>query len=99
MVLYGYILDEDDFEVIPTVNRMFVATEVDGQISKVRFQILPTSVDDGVIYNFIFQKGSNISQNVNSFSFVSDLFYGYEKRQYTSSVYISLRIMAILICK
>jgi hypothetical protein len=72
MVLYGYILDENDFEVIPSINRIFVATEIDGQISKVRFKILPSSVDDGVIYNFIFQKGSNPSQNVNSFSFVSD---------------------------
>ena len=24
MALYGYILDEDDFEVVPTVNRAFV---------------------------------------------------------------------------
>jgi hypothetical protein len=72
MVLYGYILDEDDFEVIPTVNRAFIATEVEGQISKVRFKILPNAVDDGVTYNFVFQKGANTALNVNTFTFISD---------------------------
>lgn len=72
MVLYGYILDEEDFEVIPTVNRAFIATEVEGQISKVRFKVLPNAVDDGVTYNFVFQKGANPGQNVNTFTFVSD---------------------------
>lgn len=73
MVLYGYILDEEDFEIIPTVNRMFIETEVEGQISKVRFKVLPSVVDDGISYNFVFQKGSKPEQNVNTFSFVSDL--------------------------
>ena len=73
IVLYGYILDEDDFEVIPTVNRAFIATEVEGQISKVKFKILPNIVDDGITYNFVFQRGANTSQNVNSFTFISDI--------------------------
>jgi hypothetical protein len=72
MVLYGYILDDEDFEVIPTVNRAFIATEIEGLISKVRFKVLPSIVDDGVTYNFVFQRGSNASQNINTFSFVSD---------------------------
>jgi hypothetical protein len=63
---------EDDFEVIPTVNRAFIATEVEGQISKVRFKVLPSAADDSVTYNFVFQRGSNSSQNVNSFTFTSD---------------------------
>jgi hypothetical protein len=72
MVLYGYILDEDDFEVIPTVNRAFIATEVEGQISKVKFKILSTVDDGGVSYNFTFKKGANSMQNVNTFSFISE---------------------------
>jgi hypothetical protein len=72
MVLYGYILDEDDFEVIPTVNRAFIATEVEGQISKVKFKILSTVDDGGVSYNFTFKKGVNSMQNVNTFSFISE---------------------------
>jgi hypothetical protein len=28
MKLLGYILDEEDFEVIPTINRTMVSTEV-----------------------------------------------------------------------
>lgn len=32
MTLYGYILDEADFQVIPTVNRAFIVTESDENI-------------------------------------------------------------------
>lgn len=73
MVLYGYILDESDFEVIPTVNRAVVLTELFDGISRVKFKIKPSVVDDSVTFNFVFQKGSNISQNVDSFSFTSDI--------------------------
>lgn len=30
--LLGYILDEDDFEIVPTINRMMVTTEIDEQV-------------------------------------------------------------------
>jgi hypothetical protein len=73
MVLYGYILDEADFEVIPTVNRAVVLTELFDGISRVKFKIKPNVVDNGVTFNFVFQKGSNVSQNVDMFSFTSDI--------------------------
>lgn len=73
MSLYGYILDESDFKVIPTVNRAVVLTELSDVISRVRFKIKPNIVDDSVTFNFVFEKGSNVSQNVDSFSFTSDI--------------------------
>jgi hypothetical protein len=73
MALYGYILDEDDFEVVPTVNRAFVLTELFNEMSKVKFKIIPNIVDNSVTFNFVFQKGREASENVNSFSFVSDV--------------------------
>jgi hypothetical protein len=73
MSLYGYILDESDFQVIPTVNRAFVVTELYDSISRVKFKINPNIVDSTVEFNFIFQKGSNSSQNVDVFSFTSDI--------------------------
>ncbi len=73
MVLYGYILDESDFEVIPTVNRVVVLTELYDGISRVKFKIKPNIVDNTVEFNFVFQKGSNPSQNVDIFSFTSDI--------------------------
>jgi hypothetical protein len=73
MVLYGYILDESDFEVIPTVNRAVVLTELYDGISRVKFKIKPNIVDNTVEFNFVFQKGSNPSQNVDIFSFTSDI--------------------------
>jgi hypothetical protein len=73
MALYGYILDESDFEVIPTVNRAVVLTELFDGISRVKFKIKSNVVDNGVTFNFVFQKGSNVSQNVDMFSFTSDI--------------------------
>jgi hypothetical protein len=79
MVLYGYILDESDFEVIPTVNRAVVLTELYDGISRVRFKIKPNIVDNTVEFNFVFQKGSNPSQNVDIFSFTSDICVRFSK--------------------
>ena len=72
MVLYGYILDEADFQIIPTINRAFVSTELYDSMSRVKFKVLPNIVDDSVVYNFIFERGKDVSQNINNFTFISD---------------------------
>jgi hypothetical protein len=61
MKLLGYILDEADFEVIPTINRSIVSLEVedrkifrDGDIV---FE--PTKVKNTVTYSFVFKPGGN----------------------------------------
>jgi hypothetical protein len=64
MVLYGYILDESDFEVIPSINRAFIATELLDLTPSVKLKIKPTQVPNILTYNFIFKKNSP-----NSFSF------------------------------
>ena len=57
ILLAGYILDENDYEVIPTVNRALASVEVDdGGIIKPR---LKTSVkNNDTIYEFIFKPNS-----------------------------------------
>jgi hypothetical protein len=93
MVLYGYILDEDDFEVIPTINRAFLAVEVEGHISKVRFKVLPNADDCGLTYGYTFQKGVNPSQNINIFTFVSNFdseFYTIDKLINISNIEIKV---------
>jgi hypothetical protein len=72
MSLYGYILNEADFKVVPTVNRAFVSTELYDSMSRVKFKVLPNVVDDSVAYNFIFERGKEVSQNINNFTFTSD---------------------------
>jgi hypothetical protein len=67
MVLYGYILDESDFEVIPTINRAFITTELLDLVPNVKLKIKPTELPNVLTYNFIFKNGSP-----NSFSFNVD---------------------------
>jgi len=61
MKLLGYILDEADFEVIPTINRSIVSLEVeDRKIFKdgdIVFE--PTKVKNTVTYAFVFKPGGN----------------------------------------
>jgi hypothetical protein len=64
MALYGYILDESDFEVIPTVNRAVVLTEIMDLVPSVKLKIKPTQVPNVLNYNFVFKKNSP-----NSFSY------------------------------
>jgi hypothetical protein len=65
MKLLGYILDEEDFEVIPTLNRAVLTYEVvEGVKSKVI--IKQTKTDACVVYNFDFKINSN-----NEVSFIS----------------------------
>ena len=61
LVLYGYILDEDDFEVIPTVNRSLVVAELAEYTPKVKLKIYPGTTQNTVTYNFIFKKNSPTS--------------------------------------
>jgi hypothetical protein len=61
MVLYGYILDEDDFEVIPTINRSLVVTEIMEYTPKVKLKIYPGTTQNAVTYNFVFRKNSPTS--------------------------------------
>ena len=61
LVLYGYILNEDDFEVIPTVNRSLVVTEIMEYTPKVKLKIYPGTTQNTVTYNFIFKKNSPTS--------------------------------------
>jgi hypothetical protein len=65
MVLYGYILDESDFKVIPTINRAFIATEVMDYIPSVKLKIKPTGTSNISNYNFIFKKNSPLSFSFN----------------------------------
>lgn len=60
MKLLGYILDEDDFEVIPTVNRVYSFIEVDESLTH-KNSIMEHSTDDNnnrVTYTFIFKPSS-----------------------------------------
>jgi hypothetical protein len=59
MKLLGYILDEEDFEVIPTINRTMVSTEVVASL-------LPSNVitdfavsTNGVVFTFNFKPQSD----------------------------------------
>ena len=67
MVLYGYILDEDDFEVIPTLNRAVILTELMDTIPRVKMKTNINEFDGCATYNFVFKKNSP-----NSFSFNSE---------------------------
>lgn len=69
--LQGYILDENDFEVIPTVNRLSVS-EVVVEESPIKTQPFVTKnidlTNNNLYYNVIFKQMSS-----NSFSFVNDV--------------------------
>lgn len=68
MKLLGYILDEDDFEVIPTINRSVMTLEVeDRKILKDEGIVFePSKQRNTVTYSFVFKPSANTS-----FSFIS----------------------------
>lgn len=75
MLLSGYILDEDSFEIIPAVSRAMVMVETydrEKPNRKVIFNQDCCSITNSVIFNFVFQSGNNPSLNVNTFNFVSN---------------------------
>lgn len=65
--LQGYILDEDQFEVIPAINRALLMTELDEKPGKPRMSVNVSAADGKVTYNVIFKPKSEPD-----FSFISD---------------------------
>lgn len=63
--LAGYIMNEDDFKVIPAINRTLVATEVMPDVVNGTF-VTPTVDNNQITLNFTFKPNSN-----NSFTFQS----------------------------
>jgi len=55
MKLLGYILDEEDFEVVPTINRAMVMTEIDTDkiVKNITFQ--PVIDNNKAVFTFIFK--------------------------------------------
>jgi hypothetical protein len=66
MSLYGYILDEEDFQVIPTVNRAFVVTELLDEAPRVKMKANVNPLDECTNLNFVFKKNSATSFSFNS---------------------------------
>ena len=65
MKLLGYILDEDDFEIVPTINRGVTTIEVEENRVYNNVIIEPLKVGNTVTYSFIFKPAANTD-----FSFV-----------------------------
>ena len=65
MKLLGYILDEDDFEVIPTINRGITTIEIEDSRIYNDVIIEPIKVGNTITYSFIFKPAAN-----NIFSFI-----------------------------
>jgi hypothetical protein len=59
MRLEGYILDEDDFEVVPAINRAMMVEEVTEEVSAPRVKV-KAAVDESMVnYSFVFKAGSD----------------------------------------
>ena len=65
MKLLGYILDEDDFEIVPTINRGVTTIEVEDNRIYNNVIVEPLKVGNTITYSFIFKPGANTD-----FSFV-----------------------------
>jgi hypothetical protein len=59
MKLLGYILDEDDFEVIPTTNRGMTTIEIQDNRIYNNIVIEPLKVGNTITYSFIFKPQAN----------------------------------------
>lgn len=59
MKLLGYLLDEDKFEVVPTVNRALVVAELVENIVKPRIKVTTDKEASLVNYSFIFKPRAN----------------------------------------
>jgi len=71
MVVYGYIQDEEDYEVIPTVNRAMVMTELFDSADSVKFKVKTCKVDKTIVFNFLFKHAPSPSDNIDEFIFNS----------------------------
>ena len=56
--LLGYILDEEDFEVVPTINRSVMTMEVEDNIKYGNIIFTPTKTNNTLTYNFIWKPKS-----------------------------------------
>lgn len=65
--LQGYILDEEQFEVIPAINRALLVTELDEKPAKPRMSVSVSKVDGNITYNVIFKPRSE-----SDFSFITE---------------------------
>ena len=66
MKLLGYILDEEDFEVIPTINRTLLAMEVEEEIVRPDVILNRNKKGNVAVYSFIFKPNTK-----KEFSFVA----------------------------
>lgn len=68
MKLLGYLLDEEEFEVVPAVNRMLVLQEIEGRSPfEPQTAVKTDEQADNIYYTFIFKPNSNTT-----FSFYTD---------------------------
>lgn len=67
MKLMGYILDSDDFEIVPTINRAIVLTELEREVVKAKFKVNINKQNNLINYNFLFLPNAE-----STFSFISD---------------------------
>jgi hypothetical protein len=61
--LLGYILDEEDYKIIPTLNRTLITTELEENIIRTNIILDAKKESDKVVYSFIFNPNS-VSQFV-----------------------------------
>jgi hypothetical protein len=66
MKLLGYLLDEDDFEVIPTINRTFVSLELDENKALHSVIFDPCVNGSTVNYTFVFKPRAEVQYSFNS---------------------------------
>jgi hypothetical protein len=59
MKLLGYILDEDDFEIVPTINRNVIAIELDEERIYNNIVFEPLTVGNTATFSFIFKPASD----------------------------------------
>lgn len=58
MLLAGYILDESKFEVVPTINRVLVVSELEQDTIKPKFKVIVNKQNNLVTYSVVFQSRS-----------------------------------------
>ena len=57
--MMGYILDENDFRVIPTINRTLMTTEIEEKLIANDAILTPIRKGNQIVYNFIWEPRSN----------------------------------------
>ncbi len=64
--LLGYVLDEEDFEIVPTINRSVMTMEVEDNIKYSNIIFTPTKTNNKVVFDFIWKPKADFE-----FSFVN----------------------------